>query len=269
MEAVRSRKNKIVCDYAFSPASLVFPEILGKLNIETVSLNGVLHPLRTSKTPDEFKNSLDTVSKLVSSIKADLGVMLDVGGEKVFFVDGRGHRVNSQKALLAVLTLLPSVGPLLALGFLAIPPLPPGFDLALLADPAARRWWGYDPVADTTASASPWRARMDPANSGNPNNDSPSDRQYDVGHNLTTVNHDDLFMRVYSQKDGANPRHTKMTWPAGDISFLHAIPAIGTKFKPAEQYGPQSRKFSASGTYSGTLYFYFGLPAAGEKSGTR
>ena len=106
MEAVKSRKNKIVCDYAFSPASLVFPEILGKLNIETVSLNGVLHPLRTSKTPDEFKNSLDTVSKLVSSIKADLGVMLDVGGEKVFFVDGRGHRVNSQKALLAVLTLV-------------------------------------------------------------------------------------------------------------------------------------------------------------------
>ncbi len=71
---------------------------------------------------------------------------------------------------------------------------------------------------------------------------------------------DDLFLRLYSQEDGDDPRHTKMIWPDGDISFLHAIPAIGTKFKAADQYGPMSRKFEASGRYKGTLYFYFGLP---------
>ncbi len=71
---------------------------------------------------------------------------------------------------------------------------------------------------------------------------------------------DDLFMRLYSQADGDDPRHTKMIWPDGDLSFLHAIPAIGTKFKAAQQYGPMSQKFQASGTFEGTLYFYFGAP---------
>lgn len=70
----------------------------------------------------------------------------------------------------------------------------------------------------------------------------------------------DLFLRLYSQEDGDKPRHTAMIWPEGDISFLHAIPAIGTKFHKAEVLGPQSQKFIADGSYSGTLYFYFGLP---------
>ena len=71
---------------------------------------------------------------------------------------------------------------------------------------------------------------------------------------------EDLFLRVYSQLDGEKPRHTKMIWPKGDISFLHAIPVIGTKFQKPEVLGPQSEKFKADGAYSGTLYFYFGLP---------
>lgn len=70
----------------------------------------------------------------------------------------------------------------------------------------------------------------------------------------------DLFMRVYKQPDGDSPRHTSMKWPSGDISFLHAIPAIGTKFKDADELGPQSQAFEAGGQYSGRLYFYFGLP---------
>ena len=73
------------------------------------------------------------------------------------------------------------------------------------------------------------------------------------------TDNDNLFLRLFSQEDGDEPRHAKMIWPEGDISFLHAIPAIGTKFHNAEDLGPQSKKFSAAGTYSGTLYFYFGL----------
>ncbi len=69
----------------------------------------------------------------------------------------------------------------------------------------------------------------------------------------------DLFLRVYSQKDGNDPRHTAMKWPKGDISLMHAIPAIGTKFMEASQTGPQGSRFPASGTYSGTVWFYFGL----------
>jgi len=104
--AIRKKSVKIVCDYAFSPASLIFPSILGRLKIETISLNGVLHPQRTSKTHEEFEQSTETVANVVKSVKADLGVMFDVGGEKIFLVDGKGRRIHSQKALLTVLTLI-------------------------------------------------------------------------------------------------------------------------------------------------------------------
>ncbi len=69
---------------------------------------------------------------------------------------------------------------------------------------------------------------------------------------------DDLFLRVYSQPEGYKPRHAGMVWPEGDISVLHAIPAIGTKFHAPADLGPQSQKFKASGMYRGTVYFYFG-----------
>jgi mannose-1-phosphate guanylyltransferase/phosphomannomutase len=106
VSSVKERPVKIVCDYAFSPASLVLPEILGSLNVEVISLNGVLNPFKTSKTLDEFNSSLDMVSKVVRSTKADFGVMLDVGGEKIFLVDSKGRRIHSQKALIVILELV-------------------------------------------------------------------------------------------------------------------------------------------------------------------
>jgi hypothetical protein len=76
---------------------------------------------------------------------------------------------------------------------------------------------------------------------------------------LTVVtDRDSLFFRVYRQPEGYEPRHAKMIWPAGDISFLHAIPPIGTKFLDPGRLGPQGEKTKASGLYEGRLFFYFG-----------
>lgn len=69
----------------------------------------------------------------------------------------------------------------------------------------------------------------------------------------------DIFLRVYTQKDGPEPRDTVMKFPEGDISFLHAIPAIGTKFNKAEEYGPESQPTNAAGKYAGTIYLRFGM----------
>lgn len=73
---------------------------------------------------------------------------------------------------------------------------------------------------------------------------------------------DGLYFRAYSQEDGEDPRHTAMKWPEGDISVLHAIPAIGTKFLEASRMGPQGEQFKAEGSYGATLWFYFGRPPA-------
>lgn len=49
--------------------------------------------------------------------------------------------------------------------------------------------------------------------------------------------------------------NTTAIFPPGDVSFLHAIPAIGSKFVTPANSGPASQPASAGGAYGGTLYF--------------
>ena len=50
---------------------------------------------------------------------------------------------------------------------------------------------------------------------------------------------------------------TAMKLPDGDISLMHVIPAIGTKFTPAAELGPQSQPRDLRGQYEGTVWFRF------------
>jgi hypothetical protein len=51
---------------------------------------------------------------------------------------------------------------------------------------------------------------------------------------------------------------TKVNIPYGGLGLLHAIPPIGTKFKPANTTGPQGQPNLGKGEYSGAVSFYFG-----------
>ena len=51
---------------------------------------------------------------------------------------------------------------------------------------------------------------------------------------------------------------TKVNLPQCGLGFLHAIPPIGTKFKPAAASGPQSQPNVGQGEYSGRVSFCFG-----------
>lgn len=66
---------------------------------------------------------------------------------------------------------------------------------------------------------------------------------------------DDIFLRMLTPAEPKAPAKTAMTYPPGDISFLHGINAIGTKFKGAETMGPQSIPyfFNSSRIHGGKL----------------
>jgi glycosyl hydrolase family 2 len=66
-----------------------------------------------------------------------------------------------------------------------------------------------------------------------------------------------LFLRLFTPRF-ENAGGASAPFPPGDLSFLHAIPAIGMKFAAAASQGPQSRREPAAGEFSGTLSFYFG-----------
>jgi hypothetical protein len=64
-----------------------------------------------------------------------------------------------------------------------------------------------------------------------------------------------LYFRLFTP---AKPQHaaegTYPPFPAGSISFLYDIPAIGTKFKQADELGPKSRK-GVYGGHSGDEFY--------------
>lgn len=77
-----------------------------------------------------------------------------------------------------------------------------------------------------------------------------------------------LYVRLFDfyGLSGVRP-HPEL--PAGNLSFLDAIPPIGTKLAlnisyNTSQLGPQSEPNKINGATKRSLYFYFGLPAPGN-----
>jgi hypothetical protein len=74
---------------------------------------------------------------------------------------------------------------------------------------------------------------------------------------------DDLFLHLFTPQTATNLRGVRggMTppFPAGNLSVLHGISSIGTKFSDAQAEGPQGEKnVFRNEPLTGTLYFRFG-----------
>jgi hypothetical protein len=53
---------------------------------------------------------------------------------------------------------------------------------------------------------------------------------------------EDIFLRLFTPAPPAHPYNTVPAYPAGDISFMHGIPPVGTKSQKAETMGPMGQK---------------------------
>ena len=104
-EAIRERQFKIVVDYAYAPNALVLPSLLSALNVNVVPLNANLDETKLSVLREEFEASLEQLAKIVGVLGTDLGVRLDVGGEKIFLVDERGQILSDVVACAAMADL--------------------------------------------------------------------------------------------------------------------------------------------------------------------
>ena len=101
-DLIQKARFKVVLDYSYSSASMVFPALLGELGIEVVALNAYLNPQKITKTDKEFQYSQDQLSNIVTTLKADIGFLIDNGAEKVFIIDERGRILSNAEALAAV-----------------------------------------------------------------------------------------------------------------------------------------------------------------------
>ena len=72
---------------------------------------------------------------------------------------------------------------------------------------------------------------------------------------LTLINGtpDSTWLRIGTPR--VSHSATTVAFPAGDLSILHAIPAMGSKFITPENSGPRSQPAKARGSYAGSLTF--------------
>jgi mannose-1-phosphate guanylyltransferase/phosphomannomutase len=104
-EAIRQAQFKIVADYAHAPTSEVLSPILSDLGVQVVPLAAHVDGEKMSVLPAEFDQALRQLTLITSVLDTNLGVRLDVGGEKVFLVDHEGQYVPDLIASAAMASL--------------------------------------------------------------------------------------------------------------------------------------------------------------------
>lgn len=104
-DALSGKRHKIVIDYAYGGTSQIFPSILGEFGCDVIAINAHVDEAKITKTREEFEQSLRQLSQIVTTLKCDLGIMFDAGGEKIFLVDERG-KILSGDETLALMSLL-------------------------------------------------------------------------------------------------------------------------------------------------------------------
>ncbi len=102
-DAVRARRFRVAVDYGYSPAAFTLPLVLGPLGIEAIGARGFY--------VDDVEDieSIDA-RRIVTGVRADLGVVLDRAAERLQLVDERGESVPAELGLLLVIRLLALAG---------------------------------------------------------------------------------------------------------------------------------------------------------------
>lgn len=100
-----SKRLRVVCDFGYSSIASYFPQMAGRLGLETININSYNDSKRTPRSPTDISRHNDNLKQIVGTLGYDLGVLFSNEGERVSFVDSRG-RVLSGHQVLAAITLL-------------------------------------------------------------------------------------------------------------------------------------------------------------------
>ncbi len=128
---IRASGLKIVIDYSHGIASTIFPNILGDLNLDVVALNAYLDSERLTRSQEQHESAMRQLSYVVTSLKYDVGIMLDPGAQRIFVVDEHGAHFDSDRLLTLMMKYMVTANP--ELKSIAVPISASG-EVDLLAD---------------------------------------------------------------------------------------------------------------------------------------
>lgn len=99
---IAESRISVVVDYAYSRLSMFLPSIFGRLGCEMVALNAYPDHSRAPKTREDREAHLKKLSETVSTLKADVGVLVESDGERLALVDETGRVVEGNTLLAAM-----------------------------------------------------------------------------------------------------------------------------------------------------------------------
>ena len=102
------RQVKLVLDLSYGAANFVMPNLLSKVGADVLSINPYAQTpgmISVDRAVSEAR-----VADAVRGSGADLGAVIDAGGERLTLIDGTGHVLSDDEAIMAFLELSTMAG---------------------------------------------------------------------------------------------------------------------------------------------------------------
>jgi len=106
LERLNLKRFRVVVDYAFGSVSIILPQVLGKMGCDVLGLNSFVDEKKVTLDQEELNAALKNLSQLVRTSEAELGVLMDNAGERLYLLDDLGRQLHPQTALLLFVKLL-------------------------------------------------------------------------------------------------------------------------------------------------------------------
>lgn len=102
---------RVVCDYGYSPVASIFPAMLARLGVESVSLHAYNDAKLAPRHKPDVDRHVEDLRRIVDSLSYDLGVLFTDEGERLTIVDDRGRVIEGNTLLAAMCLLLGKAEP--------------------------------------------------------------------------------------------------------------------------------------------------------------
>jgi mannose-1-phosphate guanylyltransferase / phosphomannomutase len=105
-EAMRLHCYRLAVDYSLGSTSDILPPLLQSLGCDVIGLNANQGLTRQQRSAPDYETAIEQLARIVAAVRFDLGVMFDVGGERLHLVDSEGNRVPQMQVLAALASLV-------------------------------------------------------------------------------------------------------------------------------------------------------------------
>jgi mannose-1-phosphate guanylyltransferase/phosphomannomutase len=102
---LNKHKFKLLVDYNYGLAASIFPYLLGRLSVNSLSLHNYVDASRYRYDADMQIDPAEEVSHIMKSLSYELGFIIEPGAEKISLIDNNGKQYSGQR-LLSIVTKL-------------------------------------------------------------------------------------------------------------------------------------------------------------------